>query len=134
MFDTGTMIRLSLLFLTQKTWFGPLALQPDFSKCFNLAFFRVLFSSILLVIFNRMSHAMASRVCITCHCIPLGAEQLWPEALGWKAEGPRFDPLRPFFLFKNCGLWTVSCDFAYTIHETLKWLTQLPILMQSFWW
>ena len=31
----------------------------------------------------------------------------------------------------NCGLWTLSCDFAHTIHETLKWLTQLPTLMQN---
>ena len=29
-------------------------------------------------------------------------------------------------LFKNCGLWTLSCDFAHTINDTLKWLTQLP--------
>ena len=61
---------------------------------------------------------------------------MWPsgKALGWKAEGPRFDPLWLSFLFKNCGLWTLSCDFAHTINETLKWLTQLPALMQSFWW
>ena len=52
------------------------------------------------------------------------------KALGCKA-GPRFDPLRLSFLFKNCGLWTLSCDFVYTINETLKWLTQLPTLMQS---
>ena len=26
---------------------------------------------------------------------------------------------------------TQSCDFAHTIDETLKWLTQLPTLMQS---
>ena len=46
-------------------------------------------------------------------------------------EGPRFDPLRLSFLFKNCGLWTLSCDFARTIKETSKWLTQLPTLMQN---
>ena len=34
-------------------------------------------------------------------------------------------------LQKNCGLWTLSCDFAHTINETLKWLTQLPTLMQN---
>ena len=29
-------------------------------------------------------------------------------------------------------LWFMeSCDFAHTIIETLKWLTQLPTLMQS---
>ena len=36
-----------------------------------------------------------------------------------------------FLLFKNCGSWTLSCDFAHTINETLKCLTQLPTLMQS---
>ena len=34
----------------------------------------------------------------------------------------------------NYGLWTLFCDFAYTINVTLKCLTQLPALMQSFWW
>ena len=44
-------------------------------------------------------------------------EPVWPsgKALGWEAEGPRFDPLRLSFLFKNDGLWTLSCDFAHTI-------------------
>ena len=37
----------------------------------------------------------------------------------------------PFFLFKNCGLWTLSCDFAPTVNETFKWLTKLPTSMQS---
>ena len=31
---------------------------------------------------------------------------------------------------ENCGLWTLSCDFAHTVNETLKFLTQLPI----WWW
>ena len=31
-------------------------------------------------------------------------------------------------LFKTCGLWTLSCDSAHTMNETLKWLTQLPTL------
>ena len=56
------------------------------------------------------------------------------KALGWQAEGPRFDPLQLSFLFKNCGLWTLSCDFTHTTNKTLKWFTQLPTLMQSFWW
>ena len=34
-------------------------------------------------------------------------------------------------LFKKCGLWTLSFDFAHTVNETLKWLTQLPTLMQN---
>ena len=63
-----------------------------------------------------------------CRC----CEPVWPssKALGW-SEGPQFDPLRLSSLFKNCGLWTLSCDFAHTIDETSKWLTQLPTLMQS---
>ena len=28
----------------------------------------------------------------------------------------------PFSSFKNCGLWTLSYDFAHTINETLKGL------------
>ena len=36
-----------------------------------------------------------------------------------------------FESIKNCGLWTLSCDFAHTFNETLKWLTQLPTLMQN---
>ena len=65
-----------------------------------------------------------------------GCEPVWPsgKALGWLAEGPRFDPLRFSFLFKNGGLWTLSCDLVRTIKETFKWLTKLPYLMQSFWW
>ena len=35
------------------------------------------------------------------------------------------------FVFKICGLWTMSRDFARTVNEILKWLTQLPTLMQS---
>ena len=62
-------------------------------------------------------------------------EPVWPsgEALDWhwQAEGPRFDPLRLSFLFKKCGLWTLSYDFAHTINETLKCLTQLPAIIQS---
>ena len=64
----------------------------------------------------------------------LHCEPVWPSGneLGWYAEGPRFDPLRLSFLFKNSGLWTLSCDFAHTVNETLEWLTQLPTLMLSF--
>ena len=32
---------------------------------------------------------------------------------------------------KKSGLWALSCDFAHTIDETLKWLTQLHTLMQN---
>ena len=37
----------------------------------------------------------------------------------------------PFFSLQHGGLWTLSCYFAHTINETLKWLTQLPTLMQN---
>ena len=38
------------------------------------------------------------------------------------------------FLFKSCGLWTLSCDLSLTINETLKRLSSLPILMQESFW
>ena len=45
----------------------------------------------------------------------IASEPDWPggKALGWYAEGRRFDSqLRLTFLFKNCDLWTLSHDFA----------------------
>ena len=59
-------------------------------------------------------------------------EPVWPsgKALGWQAEGLRFDPLRLSFLFSSKIVgFGQSCDFAHTIHETSNWLTQLPTLM-----
>ena len=49
-------------------------------------------------------------------------EPVWPsgKALGWSAEGPRFDPPRLSFLYKLCGLWTLSNDFVNTVNETLS--------------
>ena len=61
-------------------------------------------------------------------------EPVWPsgKALGWSAEGPWFDPLRLSFLFSSKTVVNgQSCDFAHTINETLKWLTQLPTSMQN---
>ena len=41
--------------------------------------------------------------------------------------------LRFSFLFKCCGLWTLSCDFVPHNYETNG--SSLPTLMQeSFWW
>ena len=42
------------------------------------------------------------------------SELVWPsgKALGWQAEGPRFDTasaLPGLSLQKGCGLWTLSC-------------------------
>ena len=45
-----------------------------------------------------------------CPCEPA-----WPsgKALGWQAEGPRFDTASALLsLQKGCGLWTPSCDFV----------------------
>ena len=38
-------------------------------------------------------------------------------------------------LFKNCGLWTLSSDFAHTVNETLKMAhTTVHLNAESFWW
>ena len=58
-------------------------------------------------------------------------EPVWPSGKALGFEGPWFDPLWLSFLYKNCGSWTLSCDFAHTINETLKWFAQLPTLMQN---
>ena len=45
------------------------------------------------------------------------------------------NPLRLSFLFRSCGLWTLSCDFVPHSYGPLKWLSSLPTLMHtSFWW
>ena len=41
-------------------------------------------------------------------------EPVWPsgKALGWEAEGHRLDSASVLpSLQKDCGLWTLSCDF-----------------------
>lgn len=36
------------------------------------------------------------------------------------------------FLLSNCGLWTLSCDFAQNNNnETLNWLLPMPVWMQN---
>ena len=40
-------------------------------------------------------------------------------------------PLRLSFLFKICDLWTPPVTLSPTVHETLKWLSPLLILMQE---
>ena len=37
----------------------------------------------------------------------------------------------PFSSLRKNVVYGQSCDFAHTIKETLKWLTQLPTLMHS---
>ena len=49
------------------------------------------------------------------------SEPVWPcgKALGWYAEGPRFDTASALlYLQKGCGLWTLTCDFVH--HFLLK--------------
>ena len=62
-------------------------------------------------------------------------EPVWPSGTG-KQKDFGSNPLRLSFLFKCCGLWTLSCDFVPHNYEILKWLSSLPIVMQeSFcWW
>ena len=58
--------------------------------------------------------------------------------MGSEAEGPWFESAyRLSFLFKSCGLWTLSCDFVPHNYETLKWLSSLPISVNAGvlqWW
>ena len=51
-------------------------------------------------------------------------------AVGWKAEGPRFDTASALLSLKR--LWFVDSlvTLSLRINETLKWLSSLPILMQ----
>ena len=41
-------------------------------------------------------------------------EPVWPsgKALGCKRRDVGSNPFRLSFLFKSCGLWTLSCDFV----------------------
>ena len=62
-------------------------------------------------------------------------EPVWPsgKALGWEAEGPRFDPLRLSFLFSSKIVVYGHClvTLSTQLMKTLKWLTQLLTLMQN---
>ena len=64
-------------------------------------------------------------------CIVLLHIKVWPSSkmLGFQADRPSLSLLWLSFLFKSCGLWMLSCDFAHTINETLKWLTPMSILV-----
>ena len=82
---------------------------------------------------GKMEKTGCKIICGAPTTLAVKALMMMMKALGWWAEGPRFDKLRLSVLFKNCGLWTLSCDFslAHTVNETLNWLTQLPTLMQN---
>ena len=59
-------------------------------------------------------------------------EPVWPSG---KQKDLGSNLLLLSFLFKSCGLWTLSCDFVPHNYETLKWFSSLPTVMQkSFWW
>ena len=122
---TCTVLRLRTRLL--KAFFLPFFL-PQTGSCLPISGSAVLTERVALLRGGEIDH------CCICQLQPrLCCQPVWPsgKALDWLTEGPRFDPLRLFFLFKHCGLWTLSCDFARTIYETLKWLTQLPTLMQN---
>ena len=59
---------------------------------------------------------------------------MWPsgKALGWKAEGPRFESASALLSLQK--FWSVDTvlivTLSLTINETLKWLSSLLILMQ----
>ena len=49
------------------------------------------------------------------HHYYFSCEPVWPsrKALGWSAEGPRFNSTSVFLsLQKDCDLWILSCDFV----------------------
>ena len=58
-------------------------------------------------------------------------EPVWPGGKAGKQKDLGSNPLLLSFLFKRCGLLTLASDFVHRINETLKWLSSLPILMQS---
>ena len=66
------------------------------------------------------------------------SESVWPsgKALGWQAEGPRFESASALLSLEKLSVDTVPFGtLSLTINETLKWLLSLPILMQeSLWW
>ena len=53
----------------------------------------------------------------------VGCELVWPSG---KQRDLGSNLLRLYFLFKSCGLWTLSCDFVPHNYETLKEVSSLP--------
>ena len=60
-------------------------------------------------------------------------EPVWPSgrAVGWKAEGPRFESASALLSLQRLWLWTQLVTLSLTINETLKWLSSLPTLCRS---
>ena len=80
-------------------------------------------------IFHKISQLCC---CVACGCgvSPMSAAALPPNSA--------FPPVlcypaacRSFSRNRCQRSWRLSCDFAHTMNETLKWLTQLPTLMQN---
>ena len=68
-----------------------------------------------------------------------GGLAVWPsgKALGWLAEGPRFESASA--VFSPQTWWPVDrhclVTLSLTINDIIKWLSSLPILMQEpLWW
>ena len=88
-------------------------------------------SLISLMVSVDVKHHVYLITCWIC------SEPVWSSGKAGKAGKRDLGsiPLWRSFLFKSCGLWTLSCDFVPHNYETLKWLSSLSILMQeSFWW
>ena len=49
--------------------------------------------------------------------LDLKGEPVWPsgKALGWLAEGPRFESVSALLSRKKLCLWILSCNFVHTI-------------------
>ena len=77
----------------------------------------------LSCLFIYIPRALSTGTCLKpCDYEQGDREPVWPsgKALGWYAEGPRFESVRLSFLFKSCGLWTLSRDFVPHNYENIK--------------
>ena len=103
--------------------------------------------------FDATSVIMASHSCKTARWILTGALPSPRQLKAFKTdrlhkstmwagvaqrEGRRFDPLRLSFLFRICGLWTLSCDFAHICKHNW-WNSQMAhttvhLNAESLWW
>ena len=65
-----------------------------------------------------MARSWQSRVYRSMVKLLTNSGPVWPsgKAVGWQAEGPRFDTASALLsLQKGCGLWALSCDFVHHI-------------------
>ena len=80
--------------------------------------------------FSKMADIRRNKQ-LACHVSQLRQFGLVARCLVGKQKGLGLNLLWFSFLFKSCGLWTLSCDFVPYNYETLKWLSSLPTLMQK---